>query len=380
MGLLSSILRSINIKLIRSNQQLWILFLLLINGLQVDSMDYTCIEGMSSIGVSLPRGEHELYKNSDPVNLTCHINIHHQLYKQGYSARDLMFEMTTFYTNTTSRLPSTVINNSSILSTFHPSEADQFKVTCFILVNTTNSTGGISSTSVTSSASLTTEAGLISTSESNNPNDKEKLTVCTQTIYVGFGAEPIEDLICISENWTGIKCTWRIPFNPIKIRYMLMFKHWFSTQERYYPMCCVYGESKKDPRHKFCYFSSNKTQTLAGELNIVWPQPSSWNNDTNGAGQYIFSQPCDWFNKFDPDVTSRGYKEVRILAYNTDIISDEAVADLADFQGELPIGIEREWKLKVPIQVVPGPVSSLTEEQNTVSSIQFSYSIPVELR
>jgi len=32
--------------------------------------------------VSLPRGEHELYKNSDPVNLTCHINIHHQLYKQ----------------------------------------------------------------------------------------------------------------------------------------------------------------------------------------------------------------------------------------------------------------------------------------------------------
>ena len=31
-----------------------------------------------------------------------------------------------------------------------------------------------------------------------------------------------------------------------------------------------------------------------------------------GAGQYIFSQPCDWFNKFDPDVTSRGYKEVSI--------------------------------------------------------------------
>lgn len=50
MGLLSLILRSSNLKLIRSNQQLSILFLLLINGLQVDSMDYTCIEGMSSIG------------------------------------------------------------------------------------------------------------------------------------------------------------------------------------------------------------------------------------------------------------------------------------------------------------------------------------------
>ena len=34
--------------------------------------------------------------------------------------------------------------------------------------------------------------------------------------YVKVGAEPIEDLICVSENWTGIKCTWRIPFNPIK--------------------------------------------------------------------------------------------------------------------------------------------------------------------
>ncbi len=61
MGLLSSILRSINLKLIRSNQQLWILFLLLINGLQVDSMDYTCIEGMSSIGGIFQYGEMEVF-------------------------------------------------------------------------------------------------------------------------------------------------------------------------------------------------------------------------------------------------------------------------------------------------------------------------------
>jgi len=150
--------------------------------------DYTCLSDMNpSLGVSLPRGDTEVRLGSKPFPLTCHLNPEHPEFLSGIRASDLAFK------SNSTLLKSSIVDETSISSTFSPTIEGVTDVSCVIL----------------------------SSKRIAKPPNKG---VCTQRILVGHPPLKITDFSCVSENWLSLNCTWTEPVNPIPTKYDLHFR------------------------------------------------------------------------------------------------------------------------------------------------------------
>jgi len=161
-----------------------LLLLALVIATVADDDFYTCIPGIDpSPGVSTPKGDIEVLEGSDPFSLYCHLNPGHHYYnRENYRSSDLGFWIDQ------TRLPSTIVNSTTIMAMFDPSEAGETKVTCKV------------------------DAG------------SAKKGICKQIVYVGWMPKPVENFTCVSQNWLSMNCTWDVPYNPVKTSYQLVYK------------------------------------------------------------------------------------------------------------------------------------------------------------
>ena len=92
-------------------------------------LDYSCamVNSENSPGVSLPRGDIHLTPSSTPLTLTCHLNPLHPQYLSGVNS-----SLLAFITNSTDRMDSTVINDTSIQAKFYPESPGVTDVACVI--------------------------------------------------------------------------------------------------------------------------------------------------------------------------------------------------------------------------------------------------------
>ncbi len=134
----------------------------------------------------VPRGDVHVQVGDDAFTMFCMLNPEHQFYDQeDFNAEDLVFYVAR--DKGLEELPSWYVNDTTIATSYDPSEERTEIVTCSI------------------------------------KRGDYRAGICGKNVYVGTPPEPPTNFKCISENWQSLNCTWEEPENPIKTSYALSY-------------------------------------------------------------------------------------------------------------------------------------------------------------